>query len=269
MANAKSAHSTAKHKFLLLGDTGSGKTTQFLTLPGRKFIYLFDPNAILSLRGFDVEYEEFYPDRLNLSVKSLSKDKGGDKTTDHKNDLYRMWEQDFDDKMASGFFDDFDVIGIDSATTLLDLIMDRVLTINGRSGTWPQQDDYGPQMMVFTNVARTLMSMDKIIFMTGHMETKQDELTKRILRQPMMTGRLRTKIPLLFSDIFITEVESDGKGNVKHKIQTTPDRLTTSVRSSFRPPLEPFEDVTIDWSQPVEGQGIGGLINWEKKEAEK
>ncbi|MDE3023479.1 MAG: hypothetical protein KGI54_16795, partial [Pseudomonadota bacterium] len=85
-----------------------------------------------------MEYEEFYPDRLNLSVKSLSKDKGGDKTTDHKNDLYRMWEQDFDDKMASGFFDDFDVIGIDSATTLLDLIMDRVLTINGRSGTWPQ-----------------------------------------------------------------------------------------------------------------------------------
>lgn len=269
MANAQSAHGTAKHKFLLLGDTGSGKTTQFLTLPGKKFIYLFDPNAILSLRGHDVEYEEFLPDRLNLSVRSLSKDKGGDKTTNHQNDMYVEWEKDFDQKMESGFFEQFDVVGMDSATTFLDLIMDRILTINGRAGNWPQQDDYGPQMSTFTNVCRTLMSLDKTVFMTGHMETKQDELTKRILRQPMMTGRLRTKIPLLFSDIFITEAENDGKGNIKHKIQTAPDRMTTAVRSSFNPQLEAFEDVTIDWSQDVVGQGIGGLINWEAKENKK
>jgi hypothetical protein len=265
MPNALDAHKTSKHKFLLLGDTGSGKTTQFLTLPGKKFIYLFDPNAILSLRGYDVDYEEYLPDRLNLSVKSLSKDKGGDKTTNLKNDLYREWEEDFDSKMSAGFFDQYDVIGVDSCTTLLDLIMDRILTINGRAGHWPQQDDYGPQMNTFTNICRTFMSMDKTIFMTGHLETKQDQLTQRIFRQPMMTGRLTKKIPLLFSDIFITEVESDGKGNVTHKMQTTPDRMTTAVRSSFSG-LDPFEDVTLDFTQPLEDQGLGGLIKWEQKE---
>lgn len=264
MPNARDAMLTSTHKFLMLGDTGSGKTTQLLTLPGKTFAYLFDPNAILSLRGSDIDYEEFLPDRLNLSVKSLSKDKGGDKTTSHKNSLFVEWEKDFDDKMNSGFFNDYDNVAFDSATTLLDLIMDRVLTINGRPGQWPQQDDYGPQMQVFINICRTLMSINKTIFMTGHLETKQDELTKKIFRGPMMTGRLKTKIPLLFSDIFVCEVENDGRGKIIHKIMTVPDRTTTTVRCSFRG-LDPYEVVTLDFAKDLKDQGIGKLMRLEKE----
>ncbi len=265
MANAKDAHATSHHSFLLLGDTGSGKTTQILTLPGKKFVYLFDPNAIMSLRGHDVEVEEFLPDRLNLSVKSLTKGKG-DSTTNHQSLIYQEWEKDFNSRVEDGFFDSFDVIGFDSATTFLDLIMDRVLSINGRAGSWPQQDDYGPQMITFINICRTIASLGKTAVMTGHLEIKKDELQQRIFRTPMLTGRLKTKIPLLFSDVFVCEAENDGRGNIKHKIQTVPDRLTTSVRTSFRG-LDPFEDVTIDWNKPVEGQGIGGLILEERENA--
>lgn len=258
MPNARDAHATSTHKVILLGDTGSGKTSQFLTLPGKKFIYLFDANAILSLRGFDLDYEEFLPDNLNLSVKSLTKGKG-DATTNYASTMFVEWEKDFKNKVESGFFDQYDWVGFDSATTFLDLIMDRVLTINGRAGNWPQQDDYGPQMQVFTNVCRTLVSLGKNIFMTGHLETKKDELVGRIFRQPMMTGRLRTKIPLLFSDIFVCEVENDGRGRISHKLMTAPDRLTTTVRTALKN-IEPFEDVTIDWKKPVIGQGLAALL---------
>jgi AAA domain len=260
MPNAKDARDKVKSRFLLLGDTGSGKTTQILTLPGKKFMYLFDSNAILSLQGFDVDYEEFLPDNLNLSVRSLAKAAGGDKVTNYKNETYREWEEDFENRIKNGFFDDYDVIGLDSMTTFLDLIMDRVLTINGRAGTVPQQDDYGPQMLTFNNVCRTLVSMGKTVFMTGHMETKQDEATKRIFRTPMITGRLKIKIPLLFSDIFVCEAENDGNGNVKHKIQTVPDRMTTCVRTAFRD-LNGFEDVTINWDKDPIGQGIGRFLS--------
>jgi hypothetical protein len=264
MPNALDALETTSHRILMLGDTGSGKTTQFLTLPGKKFLYIFDPNALLSLRGHDIDYEEYLPDRLNLSVRSLSKDKGGDKTTAHNNMMYQEWEKDFNAKVNEGFFDQYDVIGLDSATTFLDLIMDRILTINGRAGQWPQQDDYGPQMVAFTNVCRTLTSMRKTLYMTGHLEMKQDELSKRIYIQPMMTGRLRNKIPLLFSDVFVADTSNDGKGNITHTMQTVPDRITKSIRTSFKG-LEPFEDVTLNFDKPLSGQGLGHLIQLERE----
>lgn len=264
MPNAKDAHAKGRHCFLVLGDTGGGKTSQFLTLPGRKFAYLFDPNAIMSLQGHDVDYEEFLPDRLNLNVTPLSSSKQGDKVTSHKNIMFQEWQSDFEAKVNDGFFDGIDNIALDSATTFLDLIMDRQLTLNGRAGQWPQQDDYGPQMQVFTNVVRTLTSMGKTIYMTGHLEYKQEELSKRIFRQPLMTGRLRTKIPLLFSDIFIAEASNDGKGNIKHTLQTVPDKITTTVRTSFKG-LEPFEDVTIDWNKDPQEQGLGLLLKLERE----
>lgn len=262
MPNAKDATTNPARKFLLLGDTGGGKTTQFLTLPGRKFAYLFDPNAILSLQGHDLEYEEFLPDRLNVSVKSLTKGKG-DSTTNFTNALYVDWEKDFNDRIKGGYFDNIDAILFDSATTLLDLIMDRVLTVNGRAGSWPHQDDYGPQMLAFQNVCRQLTALGKTVVMTGHVEMKQDELTKRIYRSPMLTGRLKTKVPLLFSDIYLCEGTNDGKGVTKHTVQTVPDRTMTTVRCTIKG-LNPVEDVTIDWKKPLGDQGIGGLMKRSK-----
>lgn len=264
MPNAKTATETANHRILVLGDTGSGKTTQFLTLPGKKFAYLFDSNALLSLRGYDVDYEEFLPDDLNLNVKSLGKGSGANVVQVRANTIYTKWQQDFEGKLESGFFEQYSAIGFDSATTFLDLVMDYTLTINGRAGQWPHQDDYGPQMLAFTNVVRTLVAMNKTVYMTGHLEMKQDDLTKRVFRQPMMTGRLRTKIPLLFSDIFISEVETDQKGIARHRLQTTPDRMTTSVRTSIKG-LPSMVDVTLDMSKNLETQGLGAILTAERQ----
>lgn len=247
------------HRILMLGDTGVGKTSQFLTLPGKKFAYLFDPNALLTIRGYDVDYEEFLPPALNLDVKSLTKDKGDRVSSIKGNDSYVEWEEDFESRIAEGFFADYDWICIDSATTFLDLIMDRVLTLNGRAGQWPQQDDYGPQMMTFTKVIRTLVGLGKGIYVTGHLKTDQDELTKKIYSQPMLTGQLRAKIPLLFSDCLSITVENDGQGNIAYDLHTVKDRMTPAIRCSIRG-VSPVEDVTIDWSKPIEGQGLGRLI---------
>jgi hypothetical protein len=267
MPNALNSTGTVQHRILVLGETGSGKTTQILTLPGKKYAYLFDSNAILSLRGYDVDFDEYLPDRLNLAASSLSNKKPSDKPTIRGSNLYQLWESDFNQKLESGFFDSYDWLCMDSCTTFLDLVMDRILTINGRFGEWPQVDDYGPQMLAFTNVCRSMTAMGKGIYFTGHLETKQDELTKRIFRKPMLTGRLAAKIPLLFSDIFVTEAEPSTEGKIIYKLQTKPDRLTTTVRTAIRG-LDPFEDVTVNFAEDPVGQGLGGLLQWEAKQLE-
>lgn len=267
MPNAKDAHAVSSFKFLVLGTTGAGKTTQFLTLPGKKFIYLFDPNAILSLQGYDVDYEEFLPDVMNLDVKSLSKDtnKGVKPTMKRRAaDTYRNWEIDFESKIESGYFNDYDWIGFDSFTTLADMVMDEVLQINGRADSWPQQDDYGPQMLTLKNIVRTVTSLNKNIYFTGHMEMKQNELTKKIYNEPIMTGRLKASLPLLFSEIFVLEADNQ-KGEMAYTVQTKPSRETPLIRTSIKG-LEPYEDITIDPAVNIEGQGIGGIINWASKQ---
>lgn len=263
MPNMKDQIVDTKPRILALGQPGSGKTTQILTFPGKKFIYLFDPNAKNSLVGHDVDYEEFLPDDLSLRLTSLSKqgqEKAGANPHKFKGaEIYRAWEKDFEDKKKDGYFDQFDVIGLDSSTTLLDMIMDGVLAINGRGGQWPQQDDYGPQMLAYQNIIRTFTSMGKTVYVTGHIEPKQDEYTKRIFMTPLMTGRLKTKVPLLFSEVLTFDAEADTKGTVNYVVQTKPDRLNPLVRTSMKG-CEFRENVTIDWSKDPVGQGLAGLM---------
>jgi len=258
--NALDATIPEARKILMLGDTGSGKTAGLLTLKGKKFIYLCDPNALLTLKGHDVDYEEYLPDKLSLKLTSLKKGKGDQVMSTHGAEVYRAWEDDFETKIQDGFFDDYDIIGIDSYTTLADMVMDGVLAINGRGGQWPQQDDYGPQMLALTNITRTFTALGKTIYFTGHVELKQDDLTKKLIRTPLLTGRLKVKLPLLFSDIFFCQAESDVKGNVNYTIQTKPSRQNTLVRTTLKNAMA-NDDVTIDWTKPVEGQGLQAIFD--------
>ena len=264
MPNARDATDIATKKILLVGDTGNGKTTQFLTLSGKKYMHVFDPNALLSLKGYDVDYDLYLPTPIRAAVSSLSKSKTGDAAVS-ASDVYREFETTFNTRMNNGFFDQYEWIGFDSATTLLDLIMDRVLTINGRLGTWPHEDDWGPQMIAFTNICRTITAMDKNLFMTGHMHDKQNRKAGTSRRQPMMTGQLVNKIPLLFSDILGCDVDIDAQGKALYTLRTVPNHEFTVIRCSVKG-LEPVENVNIDFTKPVEGQGLGGILNWERKQ---
>ena len=262
--NAKDVRSDAPKKILLLGDTGSGKTTQFLTLPGKKYAYLFDPNAKLTLRGYDIDYDEYLPSTVNTAIKPLSKDTKGDSPSVLKSDTYREFEKEFNERLQNGFFDPYDWIAFDSATTLLDLMMDRVLTLNGRFGQWPNQDDYGPQMIAFINLCRNITAMNKGLFVTGHLEDKQDKVTKKLGRLPMMTGRLTAKIPLLFSEVLGADCDVDKEGKASYILQTVKDSQFAIVRTSIKG-LEPYENVTVDFLKDPIGQGLGGILQWEAR----
>lgn len=247
--------------FLLIGGPGSGKTTQYRTLPGKTFVYFFDPNAAASVRGAsNIDYAEFLPDRLDINVKPLAARKTADKHFKAFEPVtYIEWEQHLEAALDQGFFDNYDFIGIDSMTTFGDCVMDRVLWLNGRLGKHPEQADWTSQMTTFQNVFRTLASLGKTIVCTAHNEVREDALTKRIFYQPVLTGRLRTRIPLLFSNIFRTEADRDAEGNAEFVFHTVADKMHQYVRTSFRG-LSPAEDATIrDFTRPQDF-GLGALL---------
>lgn len=263
MPNAKTLdiHAGGKPKFLLVGSTGGGKTTQIVTLPGRTFAYLFDPSALSTLRGFDIEYETFFPEKVQISAQSLSKGKS-DKpipgSTEDASSVYREWEEDFEKKIESGYFDNFDNIAFDSFTTFSDIVMDRILFLNGRPGHFPQQDDWTAQMASITNVVRTLVGMNKLLLFTAHDEFKQDETTKRMQNVLVLTGKLRIKMPLLFSEIWHMDSQCTAE-KIQYVAQTRQDTLNRTIRCTIKD-IPMFADMTIkDFKRPQD-YGLGAIL---------
>lgn len=264
MPNAKTLdiHAGGKPKFLLVGSTGGGKTSQIVTLPGRTFAYLFDPSSLSTLRGFDIEYETFFPEKVNLSAQSLSKGKGdrpvkGAEAEDAST-VYREWEEDFEGKIASNYFEAYDNIAFDSFTTFSDIVMDRILAINGRPGHFPQQDDWTAQMASITNVVRTLVGMNKVLLFTAHDEFKQDEASKRMQNVLMLTGKLKIRLPLLFSEIWHMDSNSTAE-KINYVAQTRADRLNPTIRCTVRD-MPMYADMTInDWKRPQD-YGLGKVL---------
>ena len=246
-------------KFLVIGETGSGKTSLFSTLPGKKFMYIFDPNALNTLQGQDVDYELFTPDILNMNVISLSKGVGDTSQKKLEPRTYVDWEKDFEDKLANGFFDDYDAIGFDSLTTFADLVMDRVLYLNGRFGKQPEQPDWSAQINTIKNVFRQATSLNKMIFATAHKDLKQDELTRKVQYNIVLPGQLRIKLPLLFSEIYNCESDTDKDGNAIYKIQTVSDRFHPVCRCTLG--LDQYVDVTIPKGTTDNSKfGIGKIL---------
>lgn len=268
MPNARDAKWSVSHlTFMFVGSPGSGKSTLFWTVPGKGFIYVFDPNALASLEGLDVDYEIFSPDLLDINAHPLaSKTRDGKVIRPDKfvkapePTAYTRWEQHFDAHMDTGFFNQYDWVGLDSFTTFSDAVMDRVTWLNGRFGKQPEQDDYGAQMMTIQNVARTITSRSKMWFATAHEEVKQDEKTKVIRADPWLTGKLKIRLPLLFSNIYRC-VSDRGQ----YFIQTTPDNMHKYMRSSIKGLPEEM-DVTIpvnpDTRELVNPQayGVGKIL---------
>lgn len=245
---------------LLVGSTGGGKTTQFLTFPGRKFAYVFDTNALASLRGHDVEYEEFIPEHLDLDVVSLSANKRDRTSKPPEPKTYQLFETDFETRLRNGFFNDIDAISIDSTTMLTDIVMDRVLYINGRFGKQPEMTDYVATTNTMIKLYRTILGLGVPVFITGHIEFQKDETTGRMQNVMAFLGRLRQRFPMMFSEVWLAYGDVDKDGKVRYYVQTRQDRQNPFLRCTH-PSIGFKEDVTIDFTQPTEGQGVYSLLN--------
>lgn len=271
LAEVKNAqdYKQSVRNWLLMGYTGSGKTSQLLTLPGKKFVYIFDPNAMPTLKGRDdIDYLEFYPDLLPLDVMSLATKKQVPQVIQVPSPTAWVdWERDFEYRVKEHFFQDegYKYIGFEAMTMFQAMAMDRIADLNGRFGKWPHEDDYAPIMQSVESVFRTANTLGIGIFTSCHTEYKQDSKTKLLYNHPVMYGRLRNRLPTLFSEVLTCHVvtDSSGKhGSFEYEIQTKPDEKNLTVRTTLRN-AKMFEDVTIgDWANP-ESFGLGKLLKQE------
>jgi hypothetical protein len=262
MPNAKdNSSTTAFQKILVVGNGGSGKTFQMRTLPGRKFAYLFDPAALLSLQGADIDYEQYLPDVLELdsTLKGFNKNAKSDKPSSSREPtVYVRWVEDLNKRYESGFFKDYSWLCIDSLTLLANAVMDRQLWLNNRYGDIEDIADYRVTGSKIADVFRSICSIPINLYCTGHLNSFQDEKTKRIATQIQLPGKARNMLPLLFSNIW--EARSTTEDKAQHVLLTRPEpRGFDGIRTTLQG-LTPVVDVTVRNLAQPESFGIGALL---------
>lgn len=270
MPHASQMSNPPRNNFLLYGDIGSGKTTAFRTIPGRKFLYMFDPAGLSSIKASDdIFFESFMPENISMSVSTLKGTKDMNSPTYQANDVYVRWEKDFENRLSKKWFSDpsviidgvpggFDAVGFDSITTLNDLLMDQILQINNRAGKQPEISDYGVASNALARIIRNANGQGCFVFFTGHENAAQDKLLKTVKIQLMVAGQLKQKLPILFSDIYHCHADIVG-GAVKYMADTVPTDMYPTARCSMD--LQPTVDLTIPKNSADPTQhGLGKIL---------
>jgi len=197
MKNAMDVKPDTEHlKFLVLGESGSGKSTFAATLPTPAFVLDCD-KGILSYAGKDFDYESFELSpagwkSLNATITTLMKDSS------------------------------YKTVVLDSITTVSLMAMELSLQMN------PQRSPTGgPIWNVHYGAAKTLV--EGIIFkllqykgnicVIGHIKTVTDDDTGVTFKEPVFYGDTGSKIPNLFDEVYYSTVKNKG-GKPEYRLQT-------------------------------------------------
>jgi energy-coupling factor transporter ATP-binding protein EcfA2 len=256
MPNAKELLQ-GKKVILVYGPTGTGKTTLFTTIPGKKFLYIFDPGAVDTIAGLDIDYETFFGE-AQLDIYSYTGDKFRQDPRRPKRKLpepmaYYSFEEHLE-KFISDSFRDYDVIGFSSLTTLQMLVLDRLLYINGRLGRQPELGDYNLVGLTLNALFTAVNAVpDKTIFIEAHSDLVQDETSKKVQNQIDTFKGIRRILPRLTTDVWVSSAEMTQKG-LRYYVQTAPSRDYPACKNSLH--LDFLEDVTIDFKADRSKQGV-------------
>lgn len=264
---ADDAELSPYHRILLVGPTGSGKTAQIWSLPGKKFAFVFDPNSAQTLKGCpNLEYVEFLPEftDLDTALKGFNKTSSGKKITptdkvlgNFEPMLYEEWREYFNDFVAQERHKEYDWLIFDSHTFISKSIMDRQLFINDRYGETEDIPDFKIVGSKFADIFSNVNGLPVNVFATGHLQTYEDDKTKKIVVQLYLPGRARTILPLTYTNVW--EARAGEKAGT-WEIKTLPERRgLQDIRTSLRG-LAPIEDVTIKDFGKAEEYGIGKLL---------
>lgn len=266
--NASEITRGVEDNFMVVGPPGSGKTKLATTLPGKTLVSAFDPSAKAAYAGnADIDLIEYPVDSMEMSVTIKRKEGIKTDTVGSKSPMaYANFAADFIEIINTGVYKDYDNWVFDTMTTFESIALDAVMFKNGTFGHVPKLDDYPPAMQLTTKLVRAVTPLPIRVILLLHDELVQDETTKRMENQMLMTGKLKRRLPVLFNHLLRCEVSTIGAGDkleTKYNLVTKSNPQNPYIRTSFKD-LPARIDVTIENFSLPQNYGLGKIIKEQK-----
>ena len=193
---------------LLTGDVGAGKTHLLKTARKPVFIDSFDPGGTKTVR------QEIA--RGEIIADTRWEDENASNPT-----VFVDWVDEFNRRLKNGFFDRFATYAIDSFTQWQQALMNYILNEAGIAGKVPRWGkDYQPHKVKTRNFIARVLSLPCDVILPAHLKADKDEVSGRVSYKLQTTGDNKTKVPLMFDEIWVVLSEQDKEKNTQTYIQT-------------------------------------------------
>jgi len=257
--------------FILVGPPGGGKSTLVGTMPGRTLVLAFDVSARAAYQKFGsggIDIVEILPEQQDLTpyttkdMKLVADGKMVAPNPGQKRETGRVFldigafvNKLVNDGTLPGIYQN---LVTDTVTSLQGHALDAVMAKDGRAAHNPGVNDYTAAARLVESWFDQLTRLPMNTFFLVHDEPDKDEVTKRIMYRPLLTGRSGQRCINRVSHLMRCTALSNKDG-VAYTLQTAPDVYSEAIRTSFIG-LPPKMDVTIkDFSKPQE-YGLGAII---------
>jgi len=194
-------------KILLIGASGTGKTTGATTLPGRKLLIDLDGRSDC-VAGFK-----------NLSILKLLDANPNQPLAWFELEKLRdeIWSQVRQNKFP------YDSLIVDGITALCKFAMNWALMLSGADGKMmskspgggPSRPHYSPAMFALDRWINSILALPINILFTTHEELFEDEHLQTLTFYPKITGKLRTELANWFNESYLTTT-TKGVNKIKY-----------------------------------------------------
>lgn len=260
-------------RFFLAGPPGSGKTMQILTLPGPVLVYVFDPNALETLRQTrreDIDILDFRTDlsEIDLNIRGLrkgSKNVTVDKTAIPK--AYSNFCEDIDERLENGsLYKDYKYVCFDSFTFIARAAQNQLNYIQNRIGELEDLGDYRIVGSAISTAFSALANAPIGLLATAHFQDREISIGNplkpdtvqrlRIETQLNLPGQSRNVIPAIFTDVWETTFDKGEYRFIRQHHERTKFHRSTMGQDTVV--------ATVNLNDP-ENSGIGALLKKESK----
>lgn len=213
---------TAENNFtaLVMAEPGMGKTHFICT--GRKPILIdsFDPRGTTVI---DIEFAEEIK-KGDIVIRTFWEE------SYKAPKMYKEWEAQWERDIRDGFLSCFGTYAIDSLSTFIDAMSNKVSKDKGRSGGALAIQDYIPLYNTIKDIIKLTSSQQCDFILTGHLQPYENELTREIKCELEAYGKLKVQIPLLFTEKYVLLAKPTSSGLVYKVLTQATHRYRASTQ---------------------------------------